>query len=709
MLCKVFLFICCFPYLVYCQIQDKVDFKRGHIAITIFPKEQQIHGSVTYDFTVLNEVDTVFLDAKNMTFESVVLNHKKVAYSNDEQKITIQKKLKKGGSYSLRLDYTVQPKQTVYFVGWDTPITPSNQTSLAEFKHAQIWTQGQGKYTSYWLPSFDDMTEKVEFDMDITFDEKYTVIANGLLKAKTHQQPNTTTWSFDMEKPMSSYLVAFAIGNYAKETITSTSRIPIELYYYPQDSLKVEPTYRYSKQLFDFLEHEIGVAYPWQNYKQIPVKDFLYAGMENTSATIFSDSYVIDSTAFVDKNFVNVNAHELAHQWFGDMITEVDGKQHWLQEGFATYYAWLAERALFGEAYFYWKLLDSAESLKEFSEKNGGEALANDKASSLTFYEKGAWALVMLRNEVGDSAFQKGIQAYLERYKFKNVTSANFIAEMEKASEKDLSPFTSLWINGTDFPYDVVTTYLKEKSEPIADFFLFQRSLEQTTQNEKKMVLTENAFLKTNAALLKENILLHTPQELFSNRVYEEVFAAKDIKLRQALVLGTTKIPLPYKAAYEALLEDKSYRTIENVLYKLFLNFPSDRKVYLDSTKDIMGLPDKNVRLLWLTLALVTENYNSLKTKDYFDELGSYTRPEYSIEIRQTAFQYLYQTFGLTDENLKNLVNAAVHHSWQFKKFARTLLDELWKDPDYKNRITALTPMLNEEEQGYINNKFHIE
>ena len=189
---------------------------------------------------------------------------------------------------------------------------------------------------------------------------------------------------------MSSYLLAFGIGNFRKKTIRSSSNIPIELYYEPKDSLKVEPTYRYSREIFDFLENEIGVPYPWQNYKQIPVQDFLYAGMENTGATIFSNTFMVDSTAFVDKNYVNVNAHELAHQWFGNMVTEESGEHHWLHEGFATYYAYLTEKEIFGEDYFYWHLLGTAKALGNFSEEGNGEALTDSGAGSLTFYEKGA-------------------------------------------------------------------------------------------------------------------------------------------------------------------------------------------------------------------------------------------------------------------------------------------------------------------------------
>lgn len=681
------------------QIQDKVDFLKGNISIEILPKEKQIIGTVAYKFDVLSAVDSIFLDAKNINFTAVLLNRKKVKYVNDSSHIIIKKKFKKGETYTLFLSYTAQPKQTVYFIGYNDTI-PNNE---------QVWTQGQGKYTSHWLPCFDDMNEKVEFDMNITFDEKYQVVANGTLVKKEPQKSKSILWHFDMEKPMSSYLLAFVIGKYSMETITSTSGIPIALYYYPTDSLNLEPTYRYSRQIFDFLETEIGIAYPWNIYKQIPVKDFLYAGMENTSATIFSDAYSIDSTAFVDKNYVNVNAHELAHQWFGDLITEVDGNSHWLHEGFATYYALLAEKEIFGADYFYWKLFDSAEILKSVSADGRGEALANDKASSITYYQKGAWALVMLRNEIGNDAFSTGIKTYLEKYKYKNATIQNFLDEMEKSSGKSLVNFESEWLLAKEFPHTKTEQFLKNNNLSLAAYFELQNNLNDNLDAILKKEIINTAFSKTSSIHLKRNILLNTPQELISDSVFKQAFSSADLLTRQAIAITTTTISENLKPEFESLLNDKSYVTIENALLKLWYNFPLERKKYLAQTKAIIGLPEKNVRLLWLTLALATENYNSLKTKDYFDELGSYTNPEYSTETRQKAFLYLYQTLGLTDQHLLNLTDAATHHSWQFKKFARTLIDELVKDDDYKNRFIALIPMLNTEEKRYINSKVGLE
>ncbi len=164
------------------------------------------------------------------------------------------------------------------------------------------------------------------------------------------------------------------------------------------------------------------MKYPWEIYRQIPVRDFLYAGMENTTSTLFATRYVVDSIGFEDRNYTNVDAHELAHHWFGDLITAESSKHHWLQEGFATYYAALAERDIYGDDYFYSKLYNTAQQIK-FASRTDSIPVLNPKASSLTFYEKGAWALFVLHESIGDKAFKKAIKSYLKKYAYQTVNT----------------------------------------------------------------------------------------------------------------------------------------------------------------------------------------------------------------------------------------------------------------------------------------------
>src|SRR5690606_22631512 len=133
------------------QLQDKVDFIHGKVDIKIDPTDESVAGSVTYQFKVLQKVDTVFLDAQNINIIGVKLNNKKVRTSYNGKKIIVHRRFKANKTYTLNIAYATIPKQTVYFLGWKDKVSGNEQ----------VWTQGQGKYTSHWLPSFDDMTEKV--------------------------------------------------------------------------------------------------------------------------------------------------------------------------------------------------------------------------------------------------------------------------------------------------------------------------------------------------------------------------------------------------------------------------------------------------------------------------------------------------------------------------------------------------------------------
>ncbi len=577
-------------FFINAQHQDKIDFIRGEISITPLPKEKKILGEVAYTFKVLADVDSVFLDAHNMNFSSVKLEGAKASYANTDKMIAIRKKFKKGKSYKLLLQYSVIPKQTVYFLGWDDEFPDTEQTALSKKQgvpyEKQVWTQGQGKYTSHWLPSFDDMEEKVEFDLNITFDDAYEVIANGKLVSSKGNATEKKTWYFDMQHPMSSYLLAFAIGSYEKQELVSKRGIPIINYYYPKDSSRAEPTYRYTRKIFDFLEDEIGVPYPWQNYKQVPVHDFLYAGMENTGTTIFSDGYVIDSTAFVDKNYINVNAHELAHQWFGNLVTEKDGNHHWLHEGFATYYAYLAERELFGDDHFYWKIYTALMQLSEMADRGDGESLLNPKASSLTFYEKGALALFMLREQLGDEAFRKGIQKYLQKYSFKNVTVSDFLEEMESTSGSNLSNFKKDWLDNTDIPYNAAKKTLAKYSESLALLF----EMEAASSKTKRDTIDYAKYWNGSSSIHLKKHILENHQNSLPEELIDKAFASDTVPVRQALSMTPDVKKLP-REKYESLLEDKSYVTVENALFKLWETYPQDRKMYLDETKDHRWTP----------------------------------------------------------------------------------------------------------------------
>ena len=648
---RLFVTLCFCVNFLWGQQTDSVDFKKVE-SVILFNQinvDSTVFNSYQVKFSILKNIDSVYLDAINMRFLNVALNEKPITYKNDGKKLIIYNKFEASTDYTLNFLFFASPKKAMYFVGWDNG------------SKKQIWTQGQGKYTSHWLPSIDDMNEKIEFDLSFVAPKDYQVISNGKILSK-RETPTYNLWEFDMQNPMSSYLVALVIGKYDKKIEYSKSGIPLEMYYYPEDSLKFEPTYRYTREMFDFLEEEIGVSYPWQNYKQVPVKDFLYAGMENTSATIFSDSFVIDSIAFVDKNYVNVNAHELAHQWFGDLVTESSGIHHWLQEGFATYYALLAERDIFGDEYYYWRLYEYSQELLEQDEAGQSTSLLDPKSSSTTFYKKGAWVLHMLREKVGNRAFKIAVKNYLEKYQFGNVETNDFINEIEMASGKNLIEFVNNWLVSKEIYYDEMIADISKKSL-IVSHVLF---MDCEKLNCEQIIERRNTDYRIKISLINQINYLIKPK----------TFKTKNVKFRNYLANNLPEIPSELQDTYETLLYDKSYTTIETALFNLWQNFPKERHKYLDKINGIHGFSDKNVRTLWLTLALITEDYQLKQRKQYFKELTDYTSPEYGFEIRQNAFQYLNQIQACEEACIENLKQASNHHNWRFKKFAKTLLEK---------------------------------
>lgn len=648
--------------IVSAQQVDIVDFERIKAELNIENKNI-VSGTVAVYFKTMKAVDSVYLDALNMEFRGlklIDLSKNEVEafdFQIDVDKVVILNRFKENTDYLLQFWYAAEPKKALYFVD------------------DQIWTQGQGKYTSNWLPSIDDTNDKIEFDLSVSYDDSYEVLANGQLISKETISQNRTTWHYDMTKSMSSYLVALVIGKYNKNTETSESGTPLEYYYYPEDSAKVESTYRYSKHMFDFLEEEIGVPYPWGVYRQVPVKDFLYSGMENTTLTLFSDALVVDAIGFNDRNYVNVNAHELAHQWFGNLVTATSGEHHWLQEGFATYYALLAERDVFGEDYYYWRLHEYAQQLLE--QENAGEntALLDPKSSSVTFYQKGCWALHALREQVGEDAFTSAVRNYLLKHQYKNVQTSDFIEEVEMTSGQDLSEFVSLWLEDSVLPQDAMVQSLKN-SEFIKEYMDVSC---ETYPAKCRDYLVSDISDKAKIKILSQPSY-EVELEDFNN----------NLEVRQAIAQKLTTIPLEFKRSYETLLNDASYVTIESALYNLWVNFPADRAKYLHQTKDIYGFNDYNVKLLWLALHLNTIEYQPDKQQAVFEELRGYTDPKFSFDLRMNAFNYLKLINGFDKVSLANLVQATSHHNWRFQQFAKRLMVELKGIDAYRQILNGI-------------------
>ena len=227
-----------FSIISWSQQTTKVDSTECHAKVTPDFNLRKVAGKVVYHFKVLQPIDTIRLDAKGMNFDKVKINNKPVNFKNNQKELLLFEGFKKGNN-SVSFSYTAFPKQTVYFTG--------------QGETAQIWTQGQGKYTSHWMPSFDDVNEKVIFNLQIISPNQFVAIANGVLQKSALADQYLKSWFYKMQKPMSSYLLALVIGDFRNKVIASKSGLPLQFFIQPKDTAKFEATYRHSKRIFDYL------------------------------------------------------------------------------------------------------------------------------------------------------------------------------------------------------------------------------------------------------------------------------------------------------------------------------------------------------------------------------------------------------------------------------------------------------------------------
>ena len=446
-----------------------VDFKHMRLELSFDEKQGLVKGKVTHRFSPLrNTVDSIWLDGINMRIVDVTVNGKPAKTNVSENGLWVYtgRSLPYGENDSMTIVYECNPLRGLYFIGWNDP---------AGICRKQIWSQGQGIDNRNWIPFYDEMNDKITTEMIVTFGADYKVLSNGVKLKEKDNKNGTKTWHYKMSHPYSPYLVMLGIGKYEIEERKSKSGVPLHLYYYPEWKDRVATTYQYSEDMIDFFEAEIGVKYPWESYSQIPVQDFMYGAMENTTATVYGDFLMVDERSNWDRAYVGVNAHELAHQWFGDYVTARSDAHHWLQESFATYYNQMYERKVYGMDYFDQQRRDAQNGAVNESKKNLLQ-VAHSQAGSVRHYPKGAFVLNMLKYVVGGrDAYNRAIKLYLEQHPYSNVTSDDLLDAFNESTGMSLNWFWDQWIyKGGEPFYNVTANDVTENGKRYTKFYVEQ-------------------------------------------------------------------------------------------------------------------------------------------------------------------------------------------------------------------------------------------
>lgn len=400
--------------------------------ISIDPYQKIVNGTAAFTFKPLrHKTDSVVFDVTDMDTKEVTLDGESVRYNETGNSLIIYpgKNPEFGTTHELIISYQSKNPSYLYHSGWD------DRTGI---KRKQLWAHRPVS----WLPYTD---ARLTVDMYVTFGKEYKVFSNGERIEVLPQGDSLLTWHYRMNHPHPFFSTSLVIGDYDYRSFTAATGLPLEMWYYPDQEDRVETTYLYMSEMFTFFENEMGLPYPWELYRQAPVVDYLYGAMETTTSTVFGDYMFVDKRAFSGRNYVNVNAHELAHQWFGNYISHMAPKDVWLTESFATYYAKIFERSVFGEDYY------QNERNNEFIETfeasvRDNYATGHSHGGRARWYPKGSLILDMLRDVMGDENFKTAIRYYLENHPYTDAQTSDFLKSVYLSTGMNMDWFFDEWI-----------------------------------------------------------------------------------------------------------------------------------------------------------------------------------------------------------------------------------------------------------------------
>ena len=435
------------------------DVKNYTIRVSFDVPKKLVFGDTTVSLTPLNApLNELALDAVDMVFSSVTLDpsakplHFRVA--RDKIIVALDHPYKPGEVAAIRFKYRIsQPKKGIYFI-------PA-ETDAGKLAHsAQIWTQNEPEDGRYWIPSFDFPSDKATSEEFITAAKGQTVIGNGELVEKTVNPNGTATFHYKMDEPHSTYLISFVVGDFV-QLKDQHGNVPLSFYAYKDKTRVAGIAFAPTKDMMAGYEKLTGVGFPYKKYDQIMVSGFQeFDGMENITATTLADSQILFADYPFGKPMVeDLVSHELAHSWFGDLVTCKNWSELWLNEGFATYMEAASREVLHGrDSYINQLQQDRDEYIASEGISRNRHALQNKAARAdqslfdVTTYQKGGAVLHMLREIVGTEAFWKGVNLYLGKHKFDNAVSSDLESAMEEASGQSLKWFFEQWVYAPGYP-----------------------------------------------------------------------------------------------------------------------------------------------------------------------------------------------------------------------------------------------------------------
>jgi aminopeptidase N len=454
---------------VYRATHTKVtELKHTKLKVNFDYQKEQMNGeewlTASPFFYPTNELT---LDAKGMLIHEVALetNGKKSPlkydYKDDVLKITLDKTYQKNQDYTVYIKYTARPNEVkqegsaaindakgLYFI---------NAQGKDPDMPTQIWTQGETESSSAWFPTIDKSNQKTTQEIYMTVPDKYVTLSNGLLKDSQKEANGLRTDHWVMDKRHSTYLFFMGVGEYAIVK-DKWRNIAVDYYIEKEYEPYAKQIYGNTPEMIEFFSKKLGYDYPWAKYAQISGRDYVSGAMENTTATLHGSDILQKPGQLIDENtWEDTIAHELFHQWFGDLVTAESWSNLTVNESFANYSEYLWNEYKYGKDqadYHQMKDVNMYLTTPGNFEKNlvRFNYDSREDVFDLVTYQKGGGILHMLRNYLGDDAFFAGLNDYLKTYEYQNGEAHQLRLSLEKVSGKDLNWFFNQWYFGNGNP-----------------------------------------------------------------------------------------------------------------------------------------------------------------------------------------------------------------------------------------------------------------
>jgi aminopeptidase N len=405
-------------------------------------EKHALTGVATHSLIAVRTLKQVTFDAIDLDVTKIEVDGKAAPFdaaSGRRLTVHLPRALKPDTIFTVRISYRASPQRGLYFIG-----------------KTQAWTQGQDIDSRHYFPCLDTPAQKCSSEVKATFPKAMTALSNGVLLTDT-VKGNKRTMHYRLLAPHAPYLVTLVVGSFEVHEAKSAST-KVRTFFPPgrkDDALRVVAR---TPKMLDLFERLTGVPYAFGDYSQIFVSEFIFGGMENTSATTLTDAVLHDARAHADYSAEFLIAHELAHQWFGDLLTCRDWPHGWLNEGFATYseILWKEEGESLDEA-DHQRKADLDAYLSEVGDRYARPIVARKFDAPIDLfdrhlYEKGALVLHELRCRLGDEPFRNSVREYVAAHAGGSVETVDLARAVERITGRNIDRFFDEYVHRAGHP-----------------------------------------------------------------------------------------------------------------------------------------------------------------------------------------------------------------------------------------------------------------